>query len=219
MPICTSAPRLCSLFLAVLLLGLGTLSAPPARAQEASEEESIPFEGGAWALQFGVGRNFTLTSFTGSLISAKKHTSAARAWQFGVGANTLVTFRRGEGGSRGQEGLEVTTRYLAYPLLGDQDLETVQLFLGAGPLVSFDRNRIERPDEGEDRTTWRWGVGASGTIGAEWFVHPRISLSGTYETSLRFRQNRMVFEDRETQTENVFQLGSGRARLGVSVYF
>jgi hypothetical protein len=189
------------------------------QAQGTSEETAIPLEEGAWALQFAAGENLTLASYIGSTISAKKHTSAARAWQFGLGVNTFVVSGGDGVRSRDQEGVQVTTRYLAYPLLGDQDSETVQLFLGAGPLASFDRNSMERTDEDGDRTRWQWGLGASGTIGAEWFVHSRISLSGTYETSLRFRQDRVVFEDRETQTENFFQLSSGRARLGVSVYF
>ena len=219
MSICTSTPRFRSLFLAVLLLGVGGLSTSQVRAQGASEEDSVPLEEGAWALQFAAGEDFTLNSFIGSTISAKKHTSAGRAWQFGLGVNTLVVSGRDEGRSRDQEGIEITTRYLAYPLLGDQDSETVQLFLGAGPLVSFDRNSIERPDEEGDETRWTWGIGASGTVGAEWFAHSRISLSGAYETSLRFQQERFVFDDRENQTENFFQLSAGRARLGVSVYF
>lgn len=219
MSICTSALHLRSLLLAVLILGIGSSSPSQVQAQVSSDEDSIPLEEGTWALQFAAGEDFTLAPFIGSTISAKKHTSAARAWQFGLGVNTSVVAGREEDRSRDREGVEVTTRYLAYPLLGDQDSETVQLFIGAGPLVSFDRTSVERPDEGGDRTRWRWGIGASGTIGAEWFAHSRISLSGAYETSLRFQQERFVFDDREDQTENVFQLSSGRARLGVSVYF
>ncbi len=212
-----STPYFRSLFLAVFILGFGGLGMSQVQAQETSEETAIPLEEGAWALQFAAGENLTLASLIGSTISAKKHTSAARAWQFGLGVNTFVASGRNEGRSRDQGGIEITTRYLAYPLLGDQDSETVQLFLGAGPLVSFDLTSIEGTDE--DRTRWQWGLGASGTIGAEWFVHSRISLNGTYETSLRFQQHRVAFEDREDQTENFFRLSSGRARLGVSVYF
>lgn len=219
MSICTSAPHLRSLFLAVLLLGVGTLSASQVRAQGTSEEDSIPLEKGTWALQFAAGQDFTLSPFIGSTLSAKKHTSAARAWQFGLTTKADVVFEREEDRFSDQESLEITTRYLAYPLLGDQDAETVQLFVGAGPLVSFDRSSRETEDEFGDRTRWRWGIGASGTVGAEWFVHSRISLSGAYETSLRFQQDRFVFDDRENQTENLLTFGAGFARLGVSVYF
>ena len=217
MSIYPSAPCLRVLVLAALILG--GLSASQVRAQEASGRDSIPLEEGAWALQFAAGEGLTLDPFIGSTISAKKHTSPARAWQFGVGVDTFMRSGRDGARSRDRESLEVITRYLAYPLLGDQDTETVQLFLSAGPLVSFDRNSVERPDENEDRTRWRWGIGASGTIGAEWFVRSRISLSGAYETSLRFQQERSVFDEREDQTDNLFQLSLGQARLGVSVYF
>ncbi len=216
MSIYSSAPCFRALVLAVLILG--GLSASQVRAQEANRD-SIPLEEGAWALQFATGEDFTLAPFIGSAISAKKHTSPARAWQFGVGASTFVRSGRGEGRSRDRASFEVTTRYLAYPLLGDQDTEAIQLVLGAGPLVSFNRNSVGRPGEGDDQTVWRWGIGASGTIGAEWFVRSRISLSGAYETSLRFQHERSVFEEREDQTDNLFQLSSGRARLGVSAYF
>jgi len=203
--------------LAVLLLGIRGVATPAAQAQQSADPKPIPLREGAWALQFNVGQNFTLDSFLGSTISAKKHTSAARAWQVGLTLAAGVTSRETDGGpsrTDDQQDVAVTARYLAYPLLDEQDTESVQLYLGAGPLIEFRRANQA------SRTAWQWGVGVSGTIGAEWFVHPRISLNGAYESSLRYGRDRVEPEEAGPgRTTNRFQLRAGGARFGVSVYF
>lgn len=209
-------PPVYILGLAVLLLGLGGGATPTAQAQESADPEPTPLREGAWALQFDVGQNFTLDSFLGSTISAKRHTSAARAWQVGFTLGAGVTSRETDGGSsrtENQQDVAVTARYLAYPFLGDQETESVQLYLGAGPLVDF------RRASQASQTAWQWGIGVSGTIGAEWFVHPRISLNGAYESVLRYGRERVETEDGPGRTTNRFRLGAGGARFGVSVYF
>ena len=208
-------PPVSILGLAALLLGLGGAATPTAQAQDASDADSIPLSEEAWALQFDVRPNFfDLSSFLGSTISAKRHTSAARAWQVGLTFGASVVSRETEEeSSRDRQNVEVTARYLGYPLLGEQDSESIQLYLGAGPLVEF--GRVSQ--EGLTRT--QWGVGVSGTIGAEWFVHPRIGLNGAYESTLRYGRERREPEDEPSQTTNRFDLQAGGARLGVSVYF
>jgi hypothetical protein len=202
----------------LLLIGLGLASTAPVRAQESAGSEELPLQEGAWALQFDVGQNFTLDSFLGSTISAKRHTSAARAWQVGLTLGASVVSRETEQVSSStvdQQTVEVTARYLAYPLLGEQDAESIQLYLGAGPSLDFRRTSEESV------TNWRWGIGVSGTIGVEWFVHPRIGLNGAYQSTLRYGRIRREPEDEDTpsQTTNRFDLRAGGARFGVSVYF
>ena len=207
-------PPVLILGLVALLLGLGVAATPAAQAQDASDADSIPLSEEAWALQFDVRPGLTLSSFLGSTISAKRHTSAARAWQVGLTFGASVVSRETEEeSSRDRQNVEVTARYLGYPLLGEQDSESIQLYLGAGPSIDF-----RRVSEGAV-TDWRWGIGVSGTIGAEWFVHPRIGLNGAYETSLRYGRERREPEDEPSQTTNRFDLQAGGARLGVSVYF
>lgn len=209
-------PRVSILGLVALLLGLGIGVPPAVQAQDASDADSIPLNEGAWALQFDVSQNFTLNSFLGSTISAKRHVSPARAWQFGLTLRSSVVSREIEQESSSTEDrhtVEVTARYLAYPLLGEQDSESIQFYLGAGPSIDFGRAREE------PFTDWRWGVGVSGTIGAEWFVHPRISLDGAYQSTLRYGRERREPEDGPSQTTNRFDLRTGGARFGVSVYF
>jgi len=210
-------PPVFILGLVALLFGLGVAATPAAQAQDASDAGSIPLSEDAWALQFDVeARNLALTPFLGSTISAKRHVSPARAWQLGLTLRTSVVSRETEQESSRTEDrqtVEVTVRYLAYPLLGEQDSESIQLYLGAGPSIDF--RRVSE----ESVTDWRLGVGVSGTIGAEWFVHPRISLDGAYESTLRYGRERREPEDGPSQTTNRFDLRAGGARLGVSVYF
>ena len=204
--------------LVLLLLGLGAVATTPVWAQDSAGPEGLPLQEGVWALQFGVGQNFTLNSFLGTAISAKRHTSAARAWQVGLSLRSSVVSRETEqvsSSTEDRQNVEVTARYLAYPLLGEQDSESIQLYLGAGPSIDFRRVSEEAV------TDWEWGIGVSGTIGAEWFVHPRISLDGAYQSTLRYGRERREPEDEESpsQTTNRFDLQAGGARLGVSVYF
>ena len=196
----------------VVILSLGVLITTPAQAQESSGTASLPLEENAWALQFGVGENFSLDSFLGSTISAKKHTSPARAWQFGLTLDARVRLRENDP-NRDEERIQITARYIAYPLLGDQDTETIQLFLGAGPLVEFRRNH-----SGAQSSSW-WGVGVSGTIGAEWFVHPRIGLTAAYEPALRYQRLNSESENTSDISQDEFHLHAGGGSLGVSVYF
>ncbi|NBC01095.1 MAG: hypothetical protein GVY15_09585 [Bacteroidetes bacterium] len=226
----TNAFRIrCAWYPSVLLLlvfGIGVLPAPHVLAQEREEAESHALQAGAWALQFSVGENFTLNSFLGSTISGKRHVSDARAWQAALTLRGRATSEEDERGSvdDGSQALDLTVRYLSYPLLGERPTETIQLYIGAGPNLMFDRRTFSRESSEQESSTDRlmWSLGVSGTVGAEWFVHPRISLSGAYETALRYRRQ-TIEQESEVQevdeTRSTFELSPGGVRFGVSVYF
>lgn len=216
----------CAWYPSVLLLvfGIGVLTAPHVLAQEREEAESHALQAGAWALQFGVGENFTLNSFLGSTISGKRHVSDARAWQVGLTVGAFVFSRDEENRPRdsdsNRQNLALTVRYLSYPLLGDRPSESIQLYIGAGPELTFDRRSTtqEFNDQELTRTSLLWGLGVSGTVGAEWFVHPHISLTAAYETVLRYTPDRFDREETdEDQTTHTF-ITPSRVRFGVSVY-
>lgn len=220
----TSLQTRCSCATVLLLLCLAGpwgLGIDRAHAQERRGDRPHSLHAGTWALQFGVGENVTLDPFLGSTISGKRHTSAARAWQVGLTLDASVRSDDEEdSGTDDQETLTLTARYLAYPLLDTQDVETVQLYLGAGPQLSFQRDG--GGGQGASQTSTRWGIGLSGTIGAEWFVHRRISLSGAYEAALLYRREQVEIErpgEDEERSSNRYALEAGGVRFGVSVYF
>lgn len=175
---------------------------------------------GVWALQFGVGDDAEIDSFLGSTLSGKRHTSAARAWEFGLTLDASARTGGEEGGpeDRNQEAVALTAHYLAYPLLGSQDLETVQLFVGAGPRFSVRRESTG----GGFQTSTDWGIGLSGTIGAEWFIHRRVSLVGAYDSALMYRRQHSGTDSAPgagDSSANLYSLDAGGVHFGVSVYF
>ena len=218
--------------LTVLLTTLfsASLLAAPAIAQdreEGSEEESEDepphaLVDGAWALQFGIGSNFRLRSLDGSTLSFKRHTSAAQAWQIGVTLDGLYSDRSDEGDNQSEvtdrQTVEFTARYLVYPMLNERPLETIQLFGGAGPTVSFDRSRADLANDDTASTRSILQAGLSGVLGGEWFVRERLSLSAAYISTLVYQRHRQRDDRRDIASDGV-QLNARGVRLGMSVYF
>ncbi|HET6569365.1 MAG TPA: hypothetical protein VFG50_15460 [Rhodothermales bacterium] len=210
--------------LLVCLFGL-TL---PALAQE---KPATSLRNGAWALQFGVSQNFTLTSFEGSTISAKHHASDNSAWRYGLTLN-------GEFGSQGaasdespdskskdnHQRLALSIVYISYPDVIERPLDVVHLYWGIGPNVSFSRSRSQDAAGSSIMTTQGLGAGLGGLIGAEWFVAPRISLTAEYGSALRYERNATtikpddVYGPGSTVSSNTFGLFSQGVKFGISVY-
>ena len=199
------------------------VSADSAHAQEADLPHAL--EEGAWALQFGVGENVTLSSLLGATLSIKRHVADDRAWQVGVtldaDVNILERKRSGNASSSDREIVAVTARYLTYPLLKNRPDDALQLFAGAGPTLRFDRSSQtnDQNEQSNTNTTTTWGAGVSGVLGAEWFVTPRISISGAYETSLLYSRESRDLAAGDDLTETVITLNARGARLSVSAYF
>ena len=207
-----------------LLWAFGLVSADCAHAQD--EEAAHSLEPGAWALQFGIGNNLSLDSYLGSSISARKHVSAAHAWQFGVSLNAEV-------GSRESGDLEVnanrqlislTAHHLTYPGVSERASESIHWYFGVGPRISFNRG-TQSTDEGQGEETITdsgMGAGVSALLGAEWFVKRRISLFATYGTSFEYSRSSTQTESANApdgeRTDNQVRLFSEGVRFGVTVF-
>lgn len=210
------------LVVTLILAGPWAMGSERVYAQNRDGQKRPPhsLRAGVWALQFGVDDDAANDSFLGSTLSGKRHTSAARAWEFGLTLDASARTGGEEDGpeDRNQETVALTAHYLAYPLLGSQDLETVQLFVGAGPRFSFRRESTG----GGFQTSTNWGIGLSGTIGAEWFIHRRVSLVGAYDSAFVYRRQHSETDaapDTEDSSANLYSLDAGGVHFGVSVYF
>lgn len=167
---------------AALLL---VLSAAPASADEV--ENSL--REGAWAIQFGIDDNFTLSDFAGQ-VGLKYHHSSRTAARIGVDAWA--------GGSEEDDGsFDAETesdRYgfeLDFLILRYFDPEApVNVYFGGGPLVYYDTQNSTRTVYGDSVTvetetdTDTWSAGARVTLGAEWFPTRAIGLHAEYRTAL-----------------------------------
>jgi hypothetical protein len=163
---------------------------------------------GNWALQFRIAQDFTLNSFSGGVISAKHHRTADRALRYGFTFGSQHVDRdNAPNTSATQVGL--VAEFLTYPTLSRDPGGDIHLFWGAGPAVHYHRQTAE-PQGGDRITSQVVTVGAVGSIGAEWFVRPRIGLTAEYQSGL----NVGFGTDRRT-----LHLGQQGVRFGASVYF
>jgi hypothetical protein len=193
---------------AVAAVFLTTVGLP---AQQPAEGSHSLIEG-AWALQFAVAENLTLGEFAGGVISAVHHRAGGRALRYGVTLSAgHVSGRAAPDRTDAMAGLNA--HFLRYPTLARDPASSLHMFWGVGPLVRVGTQRIARP--GQDDMTFRQALlGAGGTIGAEWFVRPRISLSGEYQTALT-----ATFLSDPAPDEWGIRLAPDGVRLGVSAYF
>ena len=168
-----------------------------------------------WALQFGVGENLTLRDFQGPVISAKHHSSGARAIRYGL--SVLAEHVNGDAAAALADQTRVSVglvaHFLNYPTLARDPRGRVQMFWGLGPRLGLDVRRFGQPED-ETVTARTVSVGAGGTVGVEWFIRPRISLSAEYETTLM-----AGFSSDPEPTDWVVRLGPRGVLFGVSAYF
>lgn len=224
-----TAAALMTLFL------LSSLATAPAAAQDADSSDDEPtinemLDEGAWALQFQIGENVTLNSFQGGTISAKRHTSATRAYRFGLSLSASYIGEEEPERDQNRQSLALDAQLVQYPNT-DKD---VRLYYGGGPTASFSRRKSFREGDEKDYTVTStavdWGVGVSGIVGAEWFVRRDISLSAEYRTDLRFERRTtdtdveindvgVVVAVSENPDLNVLRFSARGVRLGLSVYF
>lgn len=202
-----------------------TLLAPAAaRAQDAERAHSL--EPGAWALQFSISDNFRLTSFNGSTISVKHHSSARSAWQVGFSptfSSAQETRTIGPSDSLtvsdfdiDAAGLDIDLNYTRYPRPG----RTMNLFWTLGPEVSWFRRSQSEVGGGYRDREWSLGLGAK--LGAEWFATRTLSVHAAYGAGVSYRSFRRTEEfegapERAAELEG-WSIGGRNVQFGASVY-
>jgi hypothetical protein len=226
--------------------------AMPVMAQESEAIAPAPkhsLRDGAWALQFQIGENFTLTNFEGLTISGKHHLSDKRALRVGV-----ALYLSGSSGdtkrnysSQYQDGVniledldtseslvEVDGKYIHYSSLYNK----ANLYLGLGPYLRFSHISMEvvqnLPDSGfiEDYRRWSrghsWSTGVSCVLGVEWSISRSIGILAEYGLSVGYlwsRQRSSEFNrdpyrlDTRNSSSGSWNIRSNAVKFGLSVYF
>jgi hypothetical protein len=231
----------CALAVA-LAIGIG---APAVHAESPDTASVHSLKAGAWAMQFGISDNFTLTNFNGGSISLKCHITDRSAIRLGVAASADAsdsdsrqtylpadTLWRKTGRSDSRQSISLLADYVSYPL----STRRMNLFLGVGPTVSFQRARTDddRYVAVRDTTTVSetdydvWSVGAVGSCGVEWFATPDISLHAEYRASLVYRSMDDIraspsYSDltsiRDDRSSSGVSLSLASVKFGLSAYF
>ena len=192
---------------------------------------------GAWALQFTVDRNFSLTSFQGSTFTIKKHTSDAIAYRLGIS----TSFEYGEQDftstygdtSYGSSGENRRVLQFGFNLLRVKYTSTqkaVNFFWGLGPRADYTYNKNVYPNyanESRLEKTQSWSAGLSGVLGVEWFAIPSISLLAEYSSSIVYKYSKQTsITDYNSAPDRFYENAQGSVgvsnsgvRFGLSAYF
>ncbi len=227
------------LHIVIVLILAASFSAVGVHAQTEESKTNNSLKDGAWALQFQIGSNFTLSSFQGKTISVKKHYSNFAAVRVGItGESQFTTEKRfysdtarateWDGGGNNSQFISLIGQYLFYP----NPEARVNVFFGGGPILSFSRT-FQNTDYVSDSQyrayeSNQWGAGAIGVLGVECFVLSELSLHAEYGVSLQHFWNKYTTETRLFQnnhligtsgyTEKTWRL-SNSVKFGLSVYF
>jgi hypothetical protein len=206
----------------------GWLANPETCASQ--ETRTNPLEGGSLALQFRISENFTLSDFSGSAISLKRHHSARSALRLGMSlgfsSSAIESLHPSFGDTIPSEGdghsygFRIDLQYLRY----SNPSGRVSPFWGVGPLVGHNSFDFKSSSRAEERRVdeHRWTLGLIGSLGIEWFpiqsigIHAEYGLSFTYFTA----KTREGDPDRlgVTKTHSWDLQGDG-VLFGLSVYF
>lgn len=205
----------------ILLFLVVTLNAVEAYSQNSQDDDSVSFHKKRWALQFQIGRDFTLNSFQGSIISIKKTLSDKSAVRIGVSFRTEIRndenkFNHIPADSVHNErtydnsgfDLNVLSQYIKYLPIEDN----IAAYYGIGPTFGYSFNKYKYEDSdtyGSSKsssygttTAYTWNVGANAVFGVEWFVRKNMSLSGEYGASLTYSNNKQDHKGESSYSSN-----------------
>lgn len=211
-------------------------------AQEAEPKSENGLKAGSWSLQFSITNNFRLSSFEGTLISAKKHFSDKKALRFGLtlSGNTLNSneeiedFRADTLANKNDNTDEsdnfsfgFNTHFLYYPA----PTNTVNIYWGVGPSFSIalstkesSRTASENQSQTSEKRT-SISVGVSSALGVEWFVSKNFSFIAEYglQASYLYFKGEKSSESSSVRTDitnrKEFRVNRDSVKFGLSVYF
>ena len=192
----------------ILILSTGYYSS---QAQNQSTDTTA-LKNGSWALQFGIGSNFTLTSFQGATIAAKYQISQLDAIRAGItingstnngtGSNSVAINDTNDGtvannASSNSSTVSIVVQYLWYL----NPSGPVHFYIGIGPSVSFgySDNNQNYPyistlnghgywiQELYATKNIQWALGGACVAGVEWFASKWLSLHADYNLTIQYQ--------------------------------
>lgn len=240
-------------FVALSALSLTVVSAQAQSKGDTTETMRPALRAGGWGLQYKAeSLEGTLSGFQGSLFSGRYHLSSRSVVRAGVSltvssSETDDTHTRtgGNGPDRITSNSERDVQ--VYGFFGQylryfKASERFFVFAGAGPHIGFgtttqdatdvrSRDGMTFTERSEGKTT-TYQTGVEGTVGAEWFVHPNISLSVEYpirfeythsdseDTDRTLRENGSVERESKSDRESTQYRVSGQSvRIGITFSF
>lgn len=209
--------QLCSLL--IILSLVYPLSTVYAQVSGDIETEN-PLTANSRSLQFGIGENFSLNSFTGTAFSYKRHTAQNQANRIGFSLNNSLQSAGDPDVDNSDNVNTLLSLNATYTWMHYLNSETeVKPYFGYGPGLSFSYNKQNPP--GDDNSITNTGLGLSGVAytGVEWFFHRSLSLHAEYGVSLSFTRLSVTRDAANDTSETLLRLGSNGVMFGISAYF
>jgi len=228
--------------LTAVLLGLATLSLTTATVAQEKADSTYGLRPGSWSIQFQFSRNLTLTSFDGTLISAKRHFSAKRALRLGLSYSGNISDQDQETAATGdtepmttrsdlnsnQHAATIRLQYLFYSAPSNK----LTRFIGFGPVLNYGRgSSSSKPGSPFDNNSSSesvqtgWNVGVNAVLGVEWFARENISVLAEYGVDLAYDRLKTTSEftratgvDTRVVRRRSFRITPNAVKFGLSVY-
>lgn len=181
------------------------------------EESKNSLKKGRWAIQFGIGSNFSLENFEGAAISLKRQFSK----HFGLRLSVLGNFQNitEDTGNVESQNKSLGTNLCAIYYLNPKDKFNVYGYLGFRYNYSY---LYHYTDENYYYETKTWETGPLLGAGAEYFIYKKFSVFAEYSYKFAFGKryesysNNNLVDNREFNTVNI---SSDQLKFGLSVYF
>lgn len=188
--------------------------------------------GPGWAFEFGIGGNFTLTTFQGTVLSVKRQLDSHDAVELGISGylnnqdnsnstrynwGDTLSYGYSQSGSNNYGNFQLNLRYIYYL----NPAGRVNFFIGAGPTFGYYRStydinstalipqppdpniRISYPTSPTETET-SWNAGISAVAGVEYFVLKYLSVHARYGINLVYEKT----DDDLNYSYQVFQNGA-----------
>lgn len=200
-------------------------------SQTKQDSSSNSLKKGSWAIQFGIGNNFTLGSFNNYTFSIKYHVSKRSAIRLGIGG--YYSDQSGNGTNQSVTGSMIQKNYsfqseLLY-IYYVSSKSNLNFYLGGGAVYNYTytHQRLPNAYEANDNLQQMPGGGIKAVAGCEWFFMNRVSLFAEYQAQFTFNKSTVTTDDVSytdgTEYKNSYDLSGFQfaniARFGLSVYF
>jgi hypothetical protein len=199
-------------------------------------------ENDSQCLQFKIGSNFSLSSFSGSTLSYKKHTSENRAYRVGISISGSIQDRLSlidHVTDSLDQRQTIDNNNLSIGLYGQflkyLPFKYSYFYYGYGPSLSysggFRKYLVENFLSGEWEASWEEDlrknnaiqIGITWVAGVEIFITQAVSIHGEYSQGLSYSYtwNRSSHSSDRDVIDRIgtLSLSAGGAKIGCSFYF
>lgn len=212
-------------------------------AQEEKPKSENGLKAGSWSLQFSINNNFNLSSFEGTVISAKKHFSDKKAIRFGVTLNGSTRNSSVENEDFSADTLAnrnektdkldgfnfgFNSHFMYYP----SPQNAINIYWGVGPTLQLVlskseaiREVLDNESQTNERKKTSISVGLSSVLGVEWFASKNISFIAEYglQASYQYTKDEQSSDSSNRRTSinrlKTFNISRDAVKFGLSVYF